>query len=282
MIFASDLDQTLIYSLKSARLLPGQSMPPLGCIERYEGRELSFMTQSVVAKLQTINSQSVFIPTTTRTIAQYQRIFLFQETIIPAYSVVSNGGNILLHGEVDQGWQQKIRQNVAEQCLCPADLLASFQEIHHESWAGPVRMADELFYYCVVEREKVPRKELESFSLWAQEQQWKVSLQGRKLYLVPQVVNKWAAVNYLRAQLEEAVVIAAGDSLLDLCMLEQANYAIAPCHGELWDHYSAGVFSPSQLKFTQQAGIAAAEEIVDYVQECSLISGGKKMLTPSI
>lgn len=281
MIFASDLDQTLIYSTKSLRLLPGQTIPNLRCVEIYEGREISFMTDHVVEKLQNITFQHVFIPTTTRTIAQYQRISLFQERIIPAYSVVSNGGNILVHGEVDSGWRKQIGLNLTQLCLCPADLLASFQEIHDESWAGTVRMADELFYYCVVDRERVPCRELEEFSLWAEEQNWKISLQGRKLYLVPQVVNKWTAVNYLRELLEEEVVIAAGDSLLDLCMLEQADYAIAPCHGELWDHYSVGGFLAPKLDFTQHAGIAAADDILDYVKGCSLKTLQEQMLKSS-
>ena len=266
MIFASDLDQTLIYSPKSFRLLP-ELMPAVSSIEIYDGREISFMADHAITKLKKIASQSTFVPVTTRTIDQYRRISLFHEIITPVYGVVSNGGNIIVNGVVDPAWQKQVAINMTQMCLCAEDMLAGFNEICHESWAGPMRMADGLFYYCVVEREKVPLKDIESFALWAEQQQWSVSLQGRKLYIVPQVVNKGAAVAYIRNLLQEKLVVAAGDSLLDLCMLEQADYAISPCHGELWDHYSQGKLPTQAIKFTKRAGILAATDILDYVEE---------------
>lgn len=265
MIFASDLDQTLIYSPKSFRLVAGQAVIEVSPIEMYEGRQISFMAERAIGKLQKIAANSVFVPTTTRTIEQYKRISLFHEKIIPRHSVVSNGGNILINGAVDGDWQRKIKFDLKQRCLSLEDMLVSFTELHHESWANSIRMADGLFYYCVVEREEVPLKELADFSSWAEGQNWKVSLQGRKLYLVPKVVNKWTAVAYLREMLQEKTVAAAGDSLLDLCMLEQADYAIAPCHGELWERYSSGQLEMNNVKFTKQAGIVAADDILDEV-----------------
>lgn len=265
MIFASDLDQTLIYSPKSFRLVAGQAVIAVSPIEMYEGRQISFMADRAIAKLQKIAANSVFVPATTRTIEQYKRISLFHEKIIPPYSVVSNGGNILINGAINGEWQKKIKFDLEQNCLSLEDMLASFTELHHESWANPIRMADGLFYYCVVEREKVPLKELADFSSWAEGQNWKVSLQGRKLYLVPQVVNKWTAVAYIRELLQEKTVVAAGDSLLDLCMLEQVDYAIAPCHGELWESHSSGFLKMHNVKFTKQAGIVAADDILDEV-----------------
>ena len=277
MIFASDLDQTLIYSPKSFRLVTGQPIVAVNSVEIYEGRQISFMAEGAMAKLQKIASNNLFVPTTTRTIEQYKRISLFHEKIIPTYSVVSNGGNVLINGVVDVAWQKKVKVNLVEGCLPLEDMVESFNEIHHESWAGPLRMADDLFYYCVVEREKVPLQELEEFSLWAEGQNWKVSLQGRKLYLVPQVVNKWTAVSYVRELVQGKRVFAAGDSLLDLCMLEQADYAMAPCHGELWELYFSGSLSMDSIKFTKQVGILAAEDILDNVMaymDCEIGKSG--------
>ena len=54
-------------------------------------------------------------------------------------------------------------------------------------------------------------------------------------------------------------IITAGDSLLDLCMLEKANYAFAPLHGELGATYNH--LQPHIVK-TDAIGIYAAEEIV--------------------
>ena len=274
MIFASDLDQTLIYSPKSFRLLPGEPTPAVTSIEIYEGRQISFMADSAIAKLQNIASQSMFVPVTTRTIDQYRRISLFHEKIIPTYSVVSNGGNIIVNGCIDHTWSEQVAMNMAQMSLCSEDMRASFNELCHESWAGPLRMADGLFYYCTVERDKVPLAEIESFALWAGAQQWNVSVQGRKLYIVPKNINKWTAVAYIRDVLQAKLVVTAGDSLLDLCMLEQADYAIAPCHGELWECYSRGELPNPTMKFTNQAGILAANDILDYVQGHFTTSSG--------
>lgn len=275
MLFASDLDQTLIYSPKSFRLLPENILLPVTSIEIYENREISFMADVAIAKLKEVIAHSFFVPVTTRTIEQYQRISLFDNHIIPEYSVVSNGGNVMVNGMVDHHWHRQISKKIAQQCLCVEDMLTSLKELCDPSWAGPLRIADGLFYYCVVERDKVPYSDIESFTLWAQEQRWNVSLQGRKLYIVPQVVNKWDAIAYVRDLLQEKVVVAAGDSLLDLCMLQQSDYAIAPCHGELWDRYSSSLLPNFSIQFTKQAGILAASDILDYVAN---LKGGQSVL----
>jgi hypothetical protein len=265
MLFASDLDQTLIYSPKAFRMLPNTPEPAIRLVEMYDGRGISFMVDSAIHQLAQWAFQRFFVPVTTRTIDQYQRISLFHEKIIPDYSVVSNGGNVIVKGIVDQDWQKKIKANISQRCLCDQDVVRQFGEISHISWCGPLKIADSCFHYCIVERDKIPLHDLRSFTLWAKAQNWCISLQGRKLYMVPQVVNKWDAVRYIRDLLDVKVVIAAGDSLLDLCMLEQADYAIAPRHGEIWERYCSGTLSASKIQFTKQAGILAAKDILDYL-----------------
>ena len=276
MIFASDLDQTLIYSPKSFRLLPEEPMPAVTSIEIYEGREISFMADDTIERLEEIARRSFFVPVTTRTIDQYQRISLFHQKIKPTYAVVSNGGNLIINGVVDKAWQGIIDMKMNQLCLNTEDMRANLQELCHPSWAGSIRMADGLFYYCVIERDKVPLSEIENFSLWAQSQQWNVSLQGRKLYIVPQVVNKWSGVAYIQELLQEKIVVAAGDSLLDLCMLKQANYGIVPAHGELWDGYCRGELAMEAMHFTEKTGILAASNILDYVDVCIAAEADRK------
>jgi len=265
MLFASDLDQTLIYSSKAFRMLPNVSAPAVSLVEIYDGRGISFMADNAIRQLEQWAFKNFFVPVTTRTIEQYQRISLFREKIVPTYGVVSNGGNVMVNGVVDQGWQKKIRAKISQLCLCEQDVLRQFSEISHPSWSAPLKMADSCFHYCIVERDKIPTSELINFTLWAKAQNWNISLQGRKLYIVPQVVNKWDAVAYVRDLLRAKVIIAAGDSLLDLCMLEQADYAIAPRHGEIWDNHCSGMLPASKIKFTKQVGILASQDILDYL-----------------
>ncbi len=52
----------------------------------------------------------------------------------------------------------------------------------------------------------------------------------------------------------------------DKCLLDAADYAIAPRHGELFNEQQR---NPSSMayRFTKQSGIFAADEILSYVHE---------------
>ncbi|MBO1623717.1 HAD family hydrolase [Bacillus arachidis] len=257
MIFASDLDQTLIYSRKSFRASIDDEHIQL--IETLDNKEISFMTHTAISLLKELQLQAQFIPVTTRTIEQFQRITLFQTEVVPEYAITSNGGNILHNGKLDATWKN-IQTERLTTCMEKEDVLTEFQNISHEKWVLSQKTADDLFHYCIIKRENIPYDELQSFTTWLDQQGWTHSLQGRKLYFVPKPVNKWDAVQYVQEKLQTKTVITAGDSLLDLCMLERANHAIAPLHGEL--ETKQGNLLPHIVR-TNKIGIYAAEEIVD-------------------
>ena len=72
-VVVSDLDRTLIYSA-AALALPGpdEDAPRLLCVEVYAGRPLSFMTERAGERLTRLAEGGVFVPATTRTVAQVQ------------------------------------------------------------------------------------------------------------------------------------------------------------------------------------------------------------------
>jgi hydroxymethylpyrimidine pyrophosphatase-like HAD family hydrolase len=92
---------------------------------------------------------------------------------------------------------------------------------------------------------------------------WSCSLQGRKIYLVPEKVSKGAAIEYVKEKLGSNYVFAAGDSLLDESLLLAADYAIAPCHGELGRTYA----THPHFHFTNSRGALASEELLDRILE---------------
>jgi hypothetical protein len=94
---------------------------------------------------------------------------------------------------------------------------------------------------------------------------WKVSLQGRKLYVVPEAVNKSDAIIHVRRTVRSEPMVASGDSLLDKSLLASADYAIAPCHGEIFAEQQAGLVN-LEYPFTKQSGVFAGDEIMQYVQ----------------
>src|SRR5581483_2084983 len=90
------------------------------------------------------------------------------------------------------------------------------------------------------------------------ERGWRTSLQGRKLYWVPERLTKSAAVAEVAKRSGCERVLAAGDSLLDVDLLLAAERGIHPRHGEL---HEQGWSAPNVVS-TEASGIAAGEEIV--------------------
>ena len=265
MLFASDLDQTLIYSQRTLinQEIDGQPQP----VEWLEDRFISFMTENALSALKEIAQRVLFVPVTTRTKLQFKRINFLGYHISHQYAVTSNGGTIFFEGKEDEDWAQLILAG-RDKCLAAQDLIQKFAEISHTSWVikDSGKLADDLFYYCLIERDKIPLTELAAFKLWASDNHWELSVQGRKLYLVPQNVNKKAAIQYIKKKEGMSRVVAAGDSLLDLDMLKAADLALAPAHGELYSLYLQGISGLEKIRFTQKSGIQAAEEILESVQ----------------
>lgn len=275
MIFASDLDRTLIYSSKFISDYPS----PVKAVET--GDYYSYMSAAAAELLKDLAGKLLFVPCTTRTVEQYRRIGFLHRELPCRYAVTSNGANILVDGVPDAAYRAGIMRDMARECAAGPDILKGFGRLSGAGWSGPMRHADEAFYYCIVERDKVPLQELAEFSNWAGKQNWHVSLQGRKLYLVPRVVNKWSALQRVARMAGDHRVVAAGDSLLDLPLVQGADYAISPAHGELYEQYN-GVsqycahesrqlhlqhhpYRQAHWIFTKSSGIAAGEEIIKTV-----------------
>ena len=62
---------------------------------------------------------------------------------------------------------------------------------------------------------------------------WRVSLQGRKLYFIPKVINKGDALKFICDKEGKAAEVGAGDSILDWDFLKSCRHRWVPLHGEL-------------------------------------------------
>lgn len=113
----------------------------------------------------------------------------------------------------------------------------------------------------MIDQTKIPVDIVENFRIKLACLGWSLSIQGRKLYLIPTEINKGNAVKYLKEVLSCSFVAASGDSLLDESLLMAADFAVAPSHGELFSTYkNSGAYN-----FTKAVGIVAAEEILKSV-----------------
>ena len=264
MLFASDLDGTLIYSRRFLENLQDKSTASLRLIETLKEKEISFTSEAIVKKLKMINVKMHFVPVTTRSIYQYNRIEIFREEIKPTYAIVSNGGNILVNGEPLMEWQAIIKERLKVIPLGIEMVLKKFSETEGSKWVISTNEVDNLFNYFILDQEKIVRQEMVPFFHWLRENQWTGSLQGRKLYLIPDCINKRDPILFLTKKLGIDGFVAAGDSFLDLPMLRAASGGIVPYHGELVESLGEAL-KKENIQYTTSKGVMGGEEILDFV-----------------
>ncbi|WP_030198733.1 hypothetical protein [Streptomyces sp. NRRL S-87] len=256
---ASDLDRTLIYSAAALGLtMPDPRAPRLLCVEVHESKPLSFMTETAAALLAELaaDPEVVFVPTTTRTRKQYQRIRFPGP---PArYAICANGGQLLVDGEADRDWRRLVARRLEAECAPLEDVRAHLLATADPAWLRKERVAEDLFAYLVVERALLPEDWLKALAEWAEARGWTVSLQGRKVYAVPRPLTKSAAMREVARRTGAATTLAAGDSLLDADLLLAADRAWRPGHGELAD----AAWTAPGVTALGVAGVLAGEEIV--------------------
>lgn len=259
----SDLDRTLIYSQAAAG--PAFATADPICVEIYRDAPLSYMTPASHAGLAALASATPVVPTTTRTPEQYLRVRLPGAPF--PFAICSNGGEILVDGAPDPQWQAHIRGLLA---ALPADLdhiAAQLQSRLAPAWGARLRLVPGLFAY-VVSEVRVPAEVVDEWRAYCAPLGWSISQQGRKLYTIPEPVTKSRAAREVRRRLGEsgaldpaAPWLAAGDGALDADVLEAADAAIRPRHGELEE---LGFVLP-RLALTDTAGIEAGTEIVGWL-----------------
>ncbi|MDT0466841.1 HAD family hydrolase [Streptomyces gibsoniae] len=257
VLVASDLDRTLIYSSAALALtMPDARAPRLLCVEVHESRPLSYMTETAAQLLTELGDRAVFVPTTTRTRKQYQRINLPGPT--PPYAICANGGHLLVDGVSDLDWHTAVLARLAEECAPLAEVRDHLAATADPAWVRKHRVAEDLFVYLVVERELLPEEWVKELAVWAENRGWTVSLQGRKIYAVPKPLTKSAAMREVARRTGATLTLAAGDSLLDADLLLAADLGWRPGHGELAD---ADWTAPG-ISALPERGVAAGERIL--------------------
>jgi hypothetical protein len=255
-VVACDLDQTLIFSERLCRL----AAPPVAVVpvEILDGAPIAFATPRSLELLAALSAAATFVPVTTRTRAQFARVRLGP---VPALAVTANGGTLLVAGEPDEAWATTVQERIAASARPIAEVAALADRLAGDGWVRVTRVAEGLFVYLVAHsREAIP--DLEGLASSLAGDGWLLSVQGRKVYLVPAVLTKEAAVTEVMRRTGAAALAAAGDSLLDAGLLARADLAVRPAHGEL---HERGWTAPG-LRVTAVAGPAAGEQI------CELLS----------
>lgn len=262
-----DLDRTLIYSANALDLrVPDAEAPRLLCVELYQGAPLSFMTEESAAALQKLATVATIVPTTTRTPEQLARVHL--PVADPQFAIASNGAHLLVDGAPDPTWTAAVRERLAG-CAPLPEVRTRLEEtsgpfVLKLRTAGPEIGPG--FAYAVVDRALLPEGWVADLAAWCAPRGWRVSLQGRKVYAVPEPLTKSAAAREVLRRCGGGTLLAAGDSLLDADLLEAADAAVRPAHGELAD---TGWIRPHVAVTTARGGWAGAEILAWLHERCT-------------
>jgi hypothetical protein len=251
---ATDLDRTMIYSRRALGLRQAAAAV---CVELRDGADAAFMTAAAARTYAELVERVAVVPVTTRVPEQYARIRLPGRP--PRFAVAANGGVLYLDGVADRSWSRTVASMLAG-TVPLREVWAHVARVCSPQWTKKLRNADGLFCYAILYPPLVPAGFLGDMAGWAAERGWQTSLQGRKLYWVPERLTKSAAVAEIARRVGASTVLAAGDSMLDVDLLLRADHAIHPRHGELFER---GWSAPG-VERTTASGASAGEQIVSW------------------
>lgn len=213
ILFACDLDNTLLISHRHRQ--PGDI-----CVEHVQGKEQSFMTVKAIELLRRVQKQVQFVPVTTRSLEQYQRI-AWPEDCESELAVTTNGAVLLRRGTIDEVWAQQ-----SENVIAPwrEELQAQCVRYSEDMDYLRCRIVDDSYLFlCCTENGDAGRLAAEC----QKHTNLQVVFSGRKIYFFPWGLDKGQALIRLKTYLGCSIAYAAGDSSIDVPMLEKVDRAFA-------------------------------------------------------
>lgn len=212
-VLFSDLDNTMIFS--HHREIGNKKI----VVEHLDGRAQSFMTRFTY-DFFTMADWLNTIPVTTRTEQQYRRIECAQELRFK-YAIICNGGKLLVDGKENLGWSHKT-DVLARDCYDSIDYatevlshLCNYEAVHRpEKYMSYAKCNNPESVYIEL------RKVIDIN---------KVNIQrdGRKVYIFANRITKGEALKRFIDGRKSETIIAAGDNLMDVSMLNRADIAFA-------------------------------------------------------
>lgn len=257
-IFASDLDRTLIYSYRFIR----ESEPlALEVVEYYDGKPISYMTKKALEKFQQLRQKLLFVPVTTRSKEQYNRIKPFQEC---EWAVTTNGGKIFYKGQEHPEWHRHVKEVTSlvdyDQLLPQLELERLAKEFNFDY---KVRLVDGIFFYLRISDES--KQAIRLYLDNTLPKGWVYTIQGVKLYIIPEHISKEAALSFILEKTQAQTVITAGDGELDINFLQLGHVILSPSGSRAHD-YLIEEIGPEEVN-TVPVGFKGVETLLELVEE---------------
>ena len=215
-IFA-DLDNTVIFSHRheiGERVL----------VERLNGKEQAYMTKRGYELLQTVSPEE-FVPVTSRTIEQYQRIRFYSDGNMPKYALIDNGGILLIDGVPDREWLGETKRMIAGDMQAVKRVEEFFSKDAHVKWQ------DDMVLFL---KTQLPFNEV---ATEAEKLGLMVFNHLNKIYICSSKLSKGSAVKRFKERFTTDYSVVAGDSEVDVSMISEADKAYMALKLEGYEKY---------------------------------------------
>lgn len=201
-----DLDGTVIFSYRY--FIENKVL-----VEKYNGKELSYMDADAYQLLQAMPKEE-FVPVTSRTKEQYERIVFYKDGGFPLFALVDNGGILLVDGREDKSWTEETMTWIDTDTILLKRLACDFE--HY----GTIKMQDQMILFV-----KPFSKEDEIFikKMVGKNPQLQIFWHGNKLYICSAKLTKGYAIRRFRKRFQTDYAVAAGDSFVDCTMAEETE-----------------------------------------------------------
>lgn len=208
ILFATDLDNTLIHSHK-------HKQDKDVCVEWIGNKKQSYMSTYTYKTLPNLAKIIKILPITTRSIDQYNRIQFPNNCISKA---ITTNGAIMLD-------KHKSKLLIKNKDINMQNLKYIETALSTEPAVEAVNYVDNTYIYAICTDEQYAK----SISMSTPHTgDIKVMTSGRKVYFIPSNFTKGNTLSKIKDRNNFDLVIAAGDSELDIDMLEVADIALAP------------------------------------------------------
>ena len=248
-ILCTDLDNTIIYSCKHD--IGNEKMN----VEIYKEREISFISNHTYELLKKVREEFLIIPTSTRTIEQYDRIDLKIGTF--KYALVCNGSVLLVDGKKDKDWYEESLRLAKPSNLEVKKALEYLENDKRRTFE--LRYIEDLFVFTKCYKSETVVNELREY---LDKNLVNVFNNKEKVYVLPTSLSKGKAIERLRKYLKAEFIIAAGDSEFDISMVEAADVGLVPygfksefnIKSDICEMGKEGLFSEQLLRKCLQHG----------------------------
>ena len=247
MLFFTDLDKTIVYS----------GYPEHYCVEYKEKQEITYMTNEAKRQMDNLFKKKGFrmIPCTLRSFEQTKRIEFITDVLTPVV-ICDNGFSIYQKGVLDKSWDNKMQSYIVkypmsetykaiDDFITTANIPISQIKSNRDAFFTVI-------FNSITDAEYFSDKIIDKVDLSL----YKIEKQGRKLYIIPDFLNKVLALRYVKSQFTDELVVTAGDSDVDMAFVIEGEIAILPGHSKL---------NISKAIKTSSKGIDAGKEILEVI-----------------